>query len=72
MGERTNEINHRQTELEQDRSDPPSQDQSFAEIVRTTSSAPNVVYTPSSSSSAERTEKLEHTTSPKCLLLQIR
>ena len=58
-----NEINHRKTELEQERNDLPSQDPSFAGIVRTTSFAPNVVYTPSSRSSVERIEKLEHTTS---------
>ena len=50
-------------ELEQERSDPPSQYPSFAEIVRTTSSAPNEVHTPSSPSSAECIEKLEYTTS---------
>ena len=47
------------TELKQERSDPPSQDPSFAGIVRTTSSSPNMAYTPSSPPSAERTEKLE-------------
>ena len=46
MGERMNEISHRMTELKQERSEPPSQDPRFAEIVRTISSAPNVVYTP--------------------------
>ena len=59
MGESRKEINQRMTELEQERSDPPSQDTSFAEIVRMTSSAPNVVYTPLSPSSAEHVEKLE-------------
>ena len=63
MGERRNEINHRTTELEQEHSDLPSQDPSFAEIVRTTSSASNVVFTPSSPSSVERIDKLEYTTS---------
>ena len=63
MGERMKEINQRKTELEQERSETPPQDPSFTEIVRTTSSAPNVVYTPSSPSSAERIEKLEFTTS---------
>ena len=63
MGKRMNEINLRMTELEQERSDPPFQDHSFAEIVMTTISAPNVVYTPSSPSSAERIEKLEYTMS---------
>ena len=43
MAEHMNEINQRKTELEQDRSVCPSQYLSFAEIVRTTFSAPNVV-----------------------------
>ena len=51
------------TELKQERSDRPSQDPSFAEIVSTTSSAPNVAYTSSSPTSAECIEKLEYTTS---------
>ena len=63
MGEGMNGINKRMTDLEQERSHPPFQDPSFAEIVRTTSSAPNVVYTPSSPSTAERIEKLDYTTS---------
>ena len=63
MGERMNEINHRITELEQERTDPPSQGPSFAEILRTASSAPNLIYTPSSPLSVERIEKLEYTTS---------
>ena len=75
MGESMNEINHRMTELEQKRSDPPSQDPSFAEILKTTSSAPNVVYTPSSPSSAELIGKLEYTTSEverELTLLQVK
>ena len=48
IGECMNEINQRVTELEQERRHPPSQDPSFAEVVRTSISAPNVVYTPSS------------------------
>ena len=59
MSERMNKINHCMTELEQKRSDPPSQAPSFTEIARTTSYAPNVVYTPSSPSSDERIDKLE-------------
>ena len=47
FNQRVNEINQRLIELEQERSDPPSQDPSFAEIVRTTRSSPSVVYTPS-------------------------
>ena len=62
MGERMNEINQLMTELEQERSDPPSQNPSFAQIVKTTTSVPNLVYTPSSPSSGERIEKLEYTT----------
>ena len=62
-GERMNGINQRMTELEQERSDPPSHDPIFAEIVRTTSSAQKLVYTPSSPSSAQRIKKLEFTTS---------
>ena len=62
MGERMNEINHCMTEEEQERSDPPSQAPSFSEIAGMTSSAPNVVYTPSSPSSTERIEKLEYKT----------
>ena len=63
MGERMNEINQRKTELEQERIHPPSQDLSFAKIVRTTSSAPKVVYTPSSPSPTEHIETLEYATS---------
>ena len=66
MGERMNEINHCMTELEQKRKDPHSQAPRLAEIARTTTSLPNVVYTPSSPSSpssAERIEKLEYKTS---------
>ena len=50
------------TELEQKRSDPPSQTPGFAEIVRTTSCAPNVVYIPTSPSSVVHIEKLEYKT----------
>ena len=39
MAERMKEINQRITELEQERSDPPSQDPIFEEIIRTPSSA---------------------------------
>ena len=51
------------TELEQKPSDPSSQDPNFAEIVRTTSSASNVVYILPNPSSAERIMKFEYTTS---------
>ena len=63
MGDLMNEINHHMTELEKERSDPPSQEPSFVEIARTTSSAPNLVYTPSSPPSTVRIEKLEYKTS---------
>ena len=63
MGERTIKITQRMIELEQKRSDPPSQNPSFAEIIRTTSSAPNMVYTHSSPSLAECIEKSEYKTS---------
>ena len=46
------------TELEQEHSNPPSQAPSFAEVIRTTSSVPNVVYIPSSPSLADRIESL--------------
>ena len=67
-GERMNEINQPMTDMEQERSDPPAapppfQPPSFGEIIRTTSSDPTVVYTPSSPSSAERIKKLDYTTS---------
>ena len=39
-GERMKKINQRMTELEKERSEPPSQNPSFAEIVSTTSSSP--------------------------------
>ena len=60
---RMNEINHRMIEAEQERDDPPSLAPSFTEIVGTTCSAPYVVYSPSSSSSGERIENFEYTTS---------
>ena len=43
LGERIKEIKQRMTELGQELSDPPYRDPSFAEIVGTTSSSPNVV-----------------------------
>ena len=39
FGKRMNEINQRLVELDQERSDPPSQDPSSTEIVRTTGSS---------------------------------
>ena len=53
----TNNFERRSCEwLEQERSDPPSQAPSLAELVKTNSSAPNEVDNPSSPSSAERIE----------------